>query len=120
MVEFLELDYKAIGHRIKGKRAGIGMSQERLAELAGLSIAHTSHIETGNTKVSLPALVEIANALHTSLDELLCDSIYKAKPVFENEISQVLHDCSEQEIRIIADTVIALKQSLRKRSYVQE
>jgi len=33
----MELDYKAIGQRIKDARAGIGMSQERLAELAGLS-----------------------------------------------------------------------------------
>lgn len=29
-----------------------------------------SHIETGQTKVSLPALVQVANALNVSLDEM--------------------------------------------------
>jgi transcriptional regulator with XRE-family HTH domain len=112
----MELDYKAIGQRIKDARAGIGMSQERLAELAGLSMTHTSHIETGNTKVSLPALVQVANALNVSLDDLVCDSLDKAKTIFENEITQTVQDCSEQEIRVIADMIIALKSSLRKRS----
>ncbi len=111
----MELDYKAIGVRIKSARAKINMSQERLAELAGLSITHTSHIETGNTKVSLPALVQIANALSFSLDDLVCDSIVKAKDVFENEIIQQVKDCNEYEIRIISDTIKALKESLRKR-----
>lgn len=111
----MELDYKAIGARIKDQRFRIEMSQERLAELAGLSVTHTSHIETGNTKVSLPALVKIANALSVSLDELVCDSIIKARDVFENEITQEARDCDEHEIRIVADTVKALKATLRKR-----
>lgn len=114
--EFMKLDYKAIGQRVKEARARTGMSQERLAELAGLSMTHTSHIETGNTKVSLPALVQVANALNVSLDDLVCDSLDKAKTIFENEIAQTVQDCSEQEIRVIADTIIALKNSLRKRS----
>ena len=112
----MELDYKTIGQRIKDARARIGMSQERLAELAGLSMTHMSHIETGNTKVSLPALVQVANALNVSLDDLVCDSLDKAKKIFENDITQTVQDCSEQEIRVIADTIIALKSSLRKRS----
>jgi transcriptional regulator with XRE-family HTH domain len=112
----MKLDYKAIGQRIKDTRARIGMSQERMAELAGLSMTHTSHIETGNTKVSLPALVQIANALNVSLDDLVCDSLDKVKIIFKNEITQTVQDCSEQEIRVIADTIIALKSSLRKRS----
>lgn len=109
------LDYKAIGLRIKDARSLRNMSQERLAELAGLSTTHTSHIETGNTKVSLPALVRIANALNVSLDELVCDSLLKAKAVFEGEIARAVDDCDEKEIRVIADIAKALKISMRER-----
>ena len=63
-----------------------------------------------------PALVQIANAMNMSLDELVCDSIHKAKAVFENEITRSVQDCSEQEIRVIADTIIALKNFLRNRT----
>ena len=111
----MELDYKAIGLRIRNERIRIKMSQERLAELADLSVTHTSHIETGNTKLSLPALVRIANALGVSLDSLVCDSLYRARHTFENEITRSLKDCDEQELRVIADTVKTLKESLKRR-----
>ena len=113
----MQLNYADIGMRIKAERSRQNMSQERLAEYAELSIAHTSHIETGNTKVSLPALVRIANVLETTLDALVCDSVVMAKDAFENEITREIKDCNEYEIRIIADTVKALKASLRKRNH---
>lgn len=111
----MNLDYKAIGVRIKDARSMQEMSQERLAELAGLSTTHTSHIETGNTKVSLPTLIKIANVLGCSLDELVCDSIIKAKAVFEGELARTISDCDELEIRVIADMAKALKTSMRGR-----
>ncbi|OLN30113.1 helix-turn-helix domain-containing protein [Desulfosporosinus metallidurans] len=111
----MELNYSDIGTRIKNERIRQNMSQERLAELTGLSNTHTSHVETGNTKVSLPTLVKIANTLSVSLDDLVCDSLIKAKDVFENEITQEVKDCDEYEIRVIADTIKALKETLRKR-----
>lgn len=111
----MKLNYKAIGLRVKAIRGKKKMSQELLAERAGLSITHTSHIETGNTKVSLPALVKIANALHVSLDDLVCDSIVKSRVIFEKEIADAVADCDEQEIRIVADMTKALKASMRER-----
>jgi transcriptional regulator with XRE-family HTH domain len=56
-----------------------GVSQEKLAEMVGLTSQHISHTEVASTKVSLPALVKIANALHTSVDKLLSDNLYDAK-----------------------------------------
>ena len=60
------IDYSAIGRRIKTARLSCGMTQEKLAEQTGLSLPHISNIETGHTKLSLPTMVEIANALSVS------------------------------------------------------
>ena len=80
-----ELNYKLVGQRIRAIRKKQGMTQERLAELAEISPQHCSGIETGAAKVSLPALVKIANALNSSMDELLLDSIpATAKPEMMN------------------------------------
>lgn len=111
----MEINYRDIGLRIKKIRTEKGMTQDTLAELAYLSTPHMSHIETGNTKVSLPTLVRIANVLERSLDEFLCDSLSCARQEFEMEISRELSDCTEEEVRIIADTIKALKTSLRHR-----
>lgn len=56
-----ELNYKLVGQRIRTIRKKRGMTQERLAELTEISPQHCSGIETGAAKVSLPALVKIAN-----------------------------------------------------------
>lgn len=44
----MELDYKAIGKRVKIARIKADMTQERLAELAGISPTHMSNIETAS------------------------------------------------------------------------
>lgn len=110
----MEIDYQALGQRIRRKRTLLGLSQEKLAELSGLSVPHMNHVETGRTKVSLPALVSIANALGTQMDELLCDSVMHSKVIFQKEISDTLSDCDERETRLIADVVKALKLSYRR------
>lgn len=67
----MELDYRAIGKRIKIARIKSDMNQEKLAELVGVSPTHMSNIETGTTRVSLQTIVRLANALSVSVDDLL-------------------------------------------------
>lgn len=116
----MELDYKAIGKRVKIARINADLTQERLAELAGVSPTHLSNIETGTTKVSTSMLVNIANILRLSVDDLLCDSVVKAKVQFEREIAELLEDCDDYEIRVIKDVLQATKQALRKDAWLRE
>lgn len=110
----MELDYKAIGKRIKIARIKADLTQERLAERINISPTHLSNIETGTTRVSLSTMVSIANALSVTSDDLLCDSIVMAKAQFEKDIALLLEDCDEYEIRIVKDMIASLKESLRR------
>ena len=74
------IDYDAIGLRIKIARLKAKKTQETLANETGLSATHISNIETGNTKLSLPTIIAIANALSVSVDELLCDNVVHSQP----------------------------------------
>lgn len=116
----MELDYKAIGKRIKIARIKADLTQERLSELVGISPTHLSNIETGTTRVSLTTLVGIANALSITSDDLLCDSVIKAKLQFEQDIARVLEDCSEYEIRVICDLAAAAKETLRRDEHLRK
>lgn len=53
------MDYYMIGQKIRKFRKSCGLSQEQLAEEVGISTTHLSHIETGNTKLSLPCLLKL-------------------------------------------------------------
>lgn len=110
----MELDYKAIGKRVKIARIKADLTQEELAEKAILSLPHMSNIETGNTKLSLPMIVSLANALSVSVDELLCDSVIHSKEIFSQELQNTVADCDDYEIRVIADLAKSTKESLRK------
>ncbi len=109
----MELDYKAIGKRIKIARINANMTQDQLCEKANLSPSHMSNIETGTTKVSLTMIVGIANALSVTVDDLLCDNIVHARPQFEHDIRQIVDDCDEYELRVVKSVAASVLRALR-------
>lgn len=112
-VPAMELDFKAIGIRIKIARIRTNMTQESVADKIGVTPQHVSNIETGNSSVSLTTLVAIANLLNVSVDELLCDTVLKSKPVFIKEADDIFKDCNEYEVRVLVDVLKATKSSMR-------
>lgn len=116
----MELDYKAIGKRIKIARIKADLTQERLAEMVEISPTHMSNIETGTTRVSLTAIVSLANALSVTVDDLLCDSVVKSKVQFEKDIAGILADCDEYEIRMVKDMAQALRETLRRDAHLRK
>ncbi len=109
----MELDYKAIGKRIKIARIKEDLTQEQLADTVSLSVSHLSNIETGTTKVSLSALVRIANALSVSVDSFLADNLVSARPQLENDLQQVLSKCSPYELHVVIGVCKATLETLR-------
>lgn len=116
----MELYYKAIGKRIKIARIKADLTQERLAEMVEISPTHMSNIETGTTRVSLTAIVSLANALSVTVDDLLCDSVVKSKVQFKKDIAGILADCDEYEIRMVKDMAQALKETLRRDAHLRK
>ncbi len=62
--------YKNIGLRIAQKRINRKLSQEKLAELAGLSRNYIGKIERGERKATLDAIKQISIVLNYPLEEL--------------------------------------------------
>lgn len=111
------LDYAAMGKRIRAMRKKRGLTQAALAERINIEPSNLSHIERAASKVGLATLVEIANALHCSTDDLLCDSIECEREAFENILGELTKDCTPKELRLLTDLVQATKESMRARKY---
>ena len=108
------IDYAGIGYKIKQIRQKKHITQEELAEAAGVGVTHISHLETGSGTVSLKVFLAIVNYLNCSADELLCKEIVKAKPIVDHWLVDLVADCDQTEVKIISDTITTLKQTLRK------
>jgi transcriptional regulator with XRE-family HTH domain len=59
------------GEHLRNLRGSAGLSQEALAEIAGLHRNYIGHIERGEKTASLDVLVRLAAAFRLSLPELV-------------------------------------------------
>ncbi|MCK4817974.1 helix-turn-helix transcriptional regulator, partial [bacterium] len=60
-----------IGRRIKELRSKVGMSQQRLAEILGVSRPTISQIENGERKIFTDELIKLSETFNISVDNLL-------------------------------------------------
>ena len=85
---------------------------EALGEQLNMTRKHISVIESAIKRPSLDALVDIANALDVSTDDLLVDSLMHSTSTSNSEIHRLLLDCNEIEQEILTRMVKELKAIL--------
>ncbi len=86
-----------------------------MAEFSGVEPSNISHIERAATKVSLPTLIKIANALDVSLDELVYQNLKKCEHVSNAQIDTLLSDCTAEELSAIREVITTTKAVLRSK-----
>ena len=111
----MELDYTIIGTRIKEARRAKHWTQAKLAEISGVEPSYISHIERAVTKLSLPTLMSIANALNVSLEELVYGNLVKSAHVSIDLIDKLLQDCTPEELKAQAQVIQTTKNVLRNK-----
>ena len=108
----MAIDYEALGKRISNARKQVGITQEALGEQLNMTRKHISVIETAINRPSQDTLVDIANALNVSADDLLVDSLTHSASTADSEIHRLLLDCNTTEQEILTRTVKELKAIL--------
>jgi len=63
----------ALGSRIRLRRRELGLSQEQLARQVGITFQQVQKYEHGTNRVSFSRLVEIAQALHCGVMDIVGD-----------------------------------------------
>ena len=111
----MSIEYVSIGYRIKELRVAKGWTQAKLAEESGIEPSNISHIERAATKLSLPTLVNIANALGATLDEIAFGSLVKSSHISVKMIDDILSDCTPDEIRSLVEVMKTTKSVLRNK-----
>jgi transcriptional regulator with XRE-family HTH domain len=81
-------DLRAAGREIRRHRQGLGLSQEQLAERAGLHRNYVGFLERGERNASLKTLFAVARSLGISLGELLAGVSAEAKHRRESRVEK--------------------------------
>lgn len=75
-----------------------------------------SYIEGGSKSMSLDTFVDLVNALNTTADDLLQDSLDNTVIIIHSSFSDLLSDCSSYEQRVLLEVTTAVKNTLRNRN----
>ena len=102
-------ELKLFGMRIKELRTSRKLSQERLAEKAGISSKYLSRIEMGQHFPSIDILTKLANALNVELKDFF-EFAHKAKNARElkRSLNDLLNEANEEKLRLVVKVLRAM------------
>ena len=105
--QVLFMMYQKFGERVKRQRLLAQLTQEKLSQMAGISLSFLGHIERGTRKASLDTVVRLSNALKVSPNFLLQDSLDDGLLDYEVQITpnqrRLLREISPRTIEYSMD-----------------
>lgn len=101
-----------IGKNVKKIRMGLELTQPQTAEKAGITSVHLSHIETGNTTMSIDCLLSLCAALSTTPNDILLGEFELTAKASYDMLRGIMAELTEDENMLlleIADSMRKLK-----------
>ena len=89
-----------LGKRIKELRNKAELSQDQLAEQAGISGKYLGEVERGEVNVSVVILEKLAKVLHLSLPELLLFEHHVPRQNLEAALIAMLRQAEDNDLRM--------------------
>jgi transcriptional regulator with XRE-family HTH domain len=96
--------YRELGRRIQRARLKLGLTQEGLASLVGLSRTSMVNIERGRQKVLAHTLVKLSRSLKVEIKELARDSLDNSK------LEELLGDLSEPTQQFVRSAMSPIRK----------
>ena len=104
----MSLDHIAMGERIIKRRKVLNLTQEDLAERAGLTPTHVRNIERAHTKCSLEALCKICEALEVTPDYLFLGVLKPADDDLLASVVASLQLCDRKQLKFAAALIACM------------
>lgn len=90
-----------LGKRIRELRKQQGMTQDQLAELAGMSNKHVGEIERGEVNATLVSLERVSAALDLPLHDLIFGDIHLSVDEKRAYLIGALKDASDDQLEAL-------------------
>ena len=101
------LNRKEFGAAIRNARLENKLTQEKLAEVLGVTPVHVKQLEAGSRMPSLELLHNIAVTLNFSVDGAFFPAEAKNADMLD-KLERILHLCTSHDLRVVYATAIAL------------
>lgn len=109
----MSVQLKEIGDRIRQARMAINMSQQTLAEKLDITPSYVSNMELGKNNFTVDKLIKLTEVLSVSADWLLRSNTPESKVFIDQDITEILKDCSAAERTALLKILISSKATIR-------
>ena len=94
-----------IGLRLRQRRQELGLTRERMSELADIGTGYYGQLEVGTSQMSIDTLIKLSQSMHLPMEYILFGSGYE--PADASAVIDLLKHCNSRELAL-AEEVLKL------------
>ena len=94
-----------IGQRLRQRRQELGLTRERMSELADIGTGYYGQLEVGTSQMSIDTLIKLSRSMHLSMEYILFGE--GEKPGDPSAMIDLLRRCTPWELKL-AEEVLKL------------
>lgn len=94
-----------IGQRLRQRRQELGLTREKMAELADIGSGYYGQLEVGTSQMSIDTLIRLSRSMHLPMEYILFGEGYE--PGDASAVLDLLQRCTPRELTL-AEEVLKL------------
>lgn len=94
-----------IGQRLRQRRQALGLTREKMSELADVGTGYYGQLEVGTSQMSIDTLIKLSQSMHLPMEYILFGTGYE--PGDTSAVQELLSRCSPRELHL-AEEVLKL------------
>ena len=94
-----------IGQRLRQRRQELGLTREKMSELADIGTGYYGQLEVGTSQMSIDTLIKLSLSMHLPMEYILFGKGYE--PGDPSAVIDLLQRCTPRELKL-AESVLKL------------
>ena len=94
-----------IGHRLRLRRQELGLTREKMSELADIGTGYYGQLEVGTSQMSIDTLIKLSKSMHLPMEYIVLGTEYE--PGNASPVIDMLNHCTPRELAL-AEEVLKL------------
>ena len=94
-----------IGHRLRKRRQELGLTRDKMSELADIGSGYYGQLEVGTSQMSIDTLIRLSRSMHLPMEYIIFGDGYEAGD--PSAVMDLLHRCTPRELAL-AEEVLKL------------
>ncbi|EOQ38723.1 helix-turn-helix domain-containing protein [Butyricicoccus pullicaecorum] len=94
-----------IGQRLRKRRQELGLTREKMSELADIGTGYYGQLEVGTSQMSIDTLIKLSRSMHLPMEYILFGTGYE--PGDSSAVLDLLQRCTPRELKL-AEEILKL------------